>query len=452
MSPALRPPPEAAERRALHAELHARPAPRIRLPALLIYVAVRHERHRLEDELAHLLALPGSAAQALSLADLGAQFLRRRLVLPDLVGHLRWERHSEYTRYTLTLPLPAPGEPDGAEPALPQALCDWVAAIPGQTLVALQLIMQALPAPLEASPEQPGAPAAAQALAQRWLGPGPLMGSRLGSSGHSLIYSDLCLRENGFERLLLLSDASHHELRQGRAAQRLLEFQTYRSLALLGLPVAKQLGPELSACERELAQLTEALQRDPQGEQQQQLDTLIALAARVEHMTAQHGYRFAATQAYYGIVQQRLEELGESSLQGAQTLGGFTLRRLVPAMATVQSTAARLESLSQRIERCSALLRTRVEIAAEAQQQRLLSQLTRGQTLQLNLQTTVEGLSIAAISYYVVSLLVYGLKALKTAGLPLNPEIATGALIPVVLWAVWRGTRRIHARFAHPPE
>ncbi len=124
-------------------------------------------------------------------------------------------------------------------------------------------------------------------------------------------------------------------------------------------------------------------------------------------------------------------------------------RRLSPAIATVAATSARLASLSQRTERASALLRTRVDIATEAQNQQLLAKLTRGQDLQLQLQSTVEGLSIAAISYYVVSLLLYGVKALKSAGLPLNPEITTGALIPLVLWGVWKATQRVHARLNH---
>jgi uncharacterized membrane-anchored protein len=112
----------------------------------------------------------------------------------------------------------------------------------------------------------------------------------------------------------------------------------------------------------------------------------------------------------------------------------------------VAATAQRLASISQRVERASALLRTRVDIAAEAQNQQLLAKLTRGQELQLRLQSTVEGLSIAAISYYVVSLLLYGAKAAKSAGVPINAELTAGALIPLVLWAVWRTTRRIHSR------
>jgi uncharacterized membrane-anchored protein len=112
----------------------------------------------------------------------------------------------------------------------------------------------------------------------------------------------------------------------------------------------------------------------------------------------------------------------------------------------VAATAQRLESLSERVARTSALLRTRVDIATAVQNQQLLEKLTRGQALQLRLQSTVEGLSIAAISYYVISLLLYGAKALKSAGIPLNPEIAVGALIPVVLWAVWRISHRIQEK------
>ena len=70
--------------------------------------------------------------------------------------------------------------------------------------------------------------------------------------------------------------------------------------------------------------------------------------------------------------------------------------------------------------------------------------------LQLRLQSTVEGLSIAAISYYVVSLLLYGAKAMKSAGVPIQPELTAGALIPLVLWGVWKTTRRIHEKLHAP--
>lgn len=122
-------------------------------------------------------------------------------------------------------------------------------------------------------------------------------------------------------------------------------------------------------------------------------------------------------------------------------------RRLSPAISTVEATAQRLSYLSARVSRTSSLLRTRVDILAETQNQQLLEKLTRGQELQLRLQSTVEGLSIAAISYYVISLLLYITKAGAAAGLPIHPELATGLMIPAVLWVVWRTTRRIHEKF-----
>ena len=180
---------------------------------------------------------------------------------------------------------------------------------------------------------------------------------------------------------------------------------------------------------------------------QELLDTLIALAARIERATVEHAYRFAATQAYSKLVTQRITELREQALPGTQTIGQFMQRRLTPAIATVEATSQRMSYLSARIARASALLRTRVDIQTETQNQQLLEKLTRGQELQLRLQSTVEGLSIAAISYYVISLLLYVTKAGKAAGLPIHPELITGVLVPVVIWVVWRATRRIHDKF-----
>jgi uncharacterized membrane-anchored protein len=283
--------------------------------------------------------------------------------------------------------------------------------------------------------------------AQQWLGEGTLIGSRMGNTAeglsHSCLLSHLRIGSDGFERLLVLASPQTTEGRAGRISQRVLELETYRLMALRGLPVAKQLSTVLAQAESQLADITARLEGQ-QGGDQALLDDLVALAARVERATAEHGYRFSATRAYDAVVRERIAELRERPLHGTQTVGEFMQRRLSPAMATVEATAKRLAALSERVARTSALLRTRVDIATEAQNQQLLEKLTRGQDLQLRLQSTVEGLSIAAISYYVVSLVLYGAKALNKLGLPLNPELAAGLSIPVVLWGVWKTVQRIH--------
>ena len=416
----------------LHDEVHARPAARVHLPALIIYVAVLNEGVSRDLEWQHLRNLPGQADLALS--DLDGNFLRMRF---DGFS-LKWERHTEFTRYSIVQHLPLGSGLGSVAPAsLAEPMVDalWLRSIPGKTIAAIQLAM----VESELDPLQP-----LMQRAMEWFGGRSVVGSQLGH-GHSWAVTQFRIGKDGFERMLVLASPGTTETRLGRISQRLLELETYRLMALRGLPAAKNLAPMLSAAERELADITAQLENKTTTDQEL-LDTLVSLAARVERATAQNMYRFSATDAYHNLVKQRITELREKAIPGTQTIGEFMQRRLSPAMATVSATAQRLASLSDRITRTSALLRTRVDIATETQNQQLLEKLTKGQALQLRLQSTVEGLSIAAISYYVISLLLYGAKALKSAGVPINPEMAAGLLVPVVLWSVWRTTKRIHEK------
>lgn len=432
-------PAEDPRRRVLHDEVHARPPARIRMPALVVYVAVVHDGVDRAQELAHLRRLPGQ--DGLTEADLHGNF--RRLRCPPGFT-VKWERHTEFTRYSLVQPLPPAVGLDASEPELLPHLMvspEWLAGIPGRTICAIKLAMVT---------GDLSEPAAVLARARHWFGDQPVVASLLGQQGHSMVVTDFRLRPSGFERMLVVAPPGTSETRAGRVSARLLEFETYRMMALLGLPVAKALGGPLADAERRLARLTADMEAKASSDQVL-LDDLVGLAAGIERAIAENGYRFAATRAYDRIVSQRIAELRERAIPGTQTISEFMQRRLAPAIATVASTEQRLVALSERIARTSALLRTQVDIAREEQNRQLLEKLTRGQELQLQLQTTVEGLSIAAISYYVISLVLYGAKALKSAGLPLHPELTAGALMPVVLWGVWRMTRRIHARLRGQP-
>jgi uncharacterized membrane-anchored protein len=425
-------PPDDPQRLELHDEVHARPPARVRLPALVVYVAVLHDSVSRSAQAEHLRRLPGQ--EGLKDEDLAANFLR--LSGPDF--SLKWERHTEFTRYSLMQPLPDAALLPACEPELLGALklpAEWLRGIPGRTLVAIKLAM------LTADLDDP--PSALEA-ARHWFGDRSIVASLMGH-GHSLAVTDFRLRDTGFSRMLVLAPPGTTDTRAGRIAQRLLEIETYRLLALRGLPLAKLLGPRLSLAEEALADITARLEAK-QDDDESLLDRLVSLAASVERATAEHMYRFSATEAYATLVAQRIAELRERPVPGTQTIGEFMQRRLSPAIATVAATGQRLVSLSQRIERAGALLRTRVDIETESQNQLLLAKLTRGQEMQLRLQSTVEGLSIAAISYYVVSLLYYLAKAAKEVGLPIRPELAVGLSIPFVLLGVAWLTRRIHRR------
>ena len=173
------------------------------------------------------------------------------------------------------------------------------------------------------------------------------------------------------------------------------------------------------------------------------LDRLTRLEAEIENRQSETRYRFSAADAYHELVQRRIEELREQRIQGLQTFREFTERRLAPAMNTCRSVAARQESLSQRVSRATRLLSTRVDLTRERQNQVLLESMDRRARLQLRLQSTVEGLSVAAVTYYVVGLIGHAAEA-HAGGRPARePGPGDGAEHPLVAVAAAFGLHRI---------
>lgn len=121
-------------------------------------------------------------------------------------------------------------------------------------------------------------------------------------------------------------------------------------------------------------------------------------------------------------------------------------RRLAPAMATCASASERLRNLSERVAQASGLLSTRVEIAREKQNQALLASMDRRARLQLRLQETVEGLSVAAITYYGAGLVGYVASGVHAAGIPVEHDIAVAAAIPVIAMLVALALRRVRRK------
>ena len=186
-------PPDDLLRTTLHNEVHARPPARIRLPALVVYVAVLNEHASREQECEHLRRLPGQ--QALALESLNGSFLHLRFE-----GYnVKWERHTEFTRYVIVQPLPDTALLGASEPDLMSALMidpDWLRAIPGRTVAAVQLAM--VPGDLSDA-------AALMRQAQTWFGGGGLVASQLGQ-GHSWAVSKFQIGADGFERMMAVSN------------------------------------------------------------------------------------------------------------------------------------------------------------------------------------------------------------------------------------------------------
>lgn len=420
-------PPDHPHRRELNDEVHARPPAALRPPLRISYLAV-----------------PCSAAERELSWHKVVELAERHGVEPPQAGtnhwsaalgelRLRWERHTEFVRYTFL--LPGVEQQPFERPALDAVPADWLAGLPGRPLVAVHAAL------VEAPPTTPDI----DLLSRAWFGGNVLIGGEVGG-GAAVVLTDLRLHQ-GFTRLWL-ADRSLTPRQAGRMLQRLLEIETYRMLALLALPVARELGPFLSTSEREIAQITETMADAGEAQEPELLDRLTRLAAAIEHRVSEHAYRFSAATAYYELVQRRIKELRETAIPGMQTFAEFTERRLVPAMNTCRSVWERQEALSRRVGRATQLLSTRVDITHERQNQALLESMNRRAQLQLRLQETVEGLSIAAVTYYIVGLVGYGAKGLQSLGLKLETGLVTAVSIPVVAGLVALGVRRVRRAVA----
>ncbi|MES2936300.1 MAG: DUF3422 domain-containing protein [Pseudomonadota bacterium] len=415
------------QRVALHNEIHARPPEAMHAPLAISHVVMVCDAAGREASRAHLAALLRD--HHLPLPDAQSTHLRMD------VGafRLRWELHTEFVSWSFSRAFEAAGfgerEPPTAADAVPR---DWLAGLPGECLAALHL--WTLPAR--------GSDGAA--LVRHVLHEDTLVGSTV-ADGMGEVYTDFALHPDGFSRMVLLA-GSMAPRRLGRLVQQLLEIDAYRMAALLGLPAARDASELLGHAERELASLAESIRLAGRDEEPQLLDRLTRLAGQVEsHYAATHS-RFSASAAYFELVDRRIADIGESRVAGLQTLGEFIARRISPARATCAWSVRRQDALSQRVSRISNLLRTRVEIEQQQSSKDLLAAMNTRQGLQLRLQATVEGLSVAAITYYIVGLVSYLAKGAHAIGWPWSPESTAACAIPVVALGVWWSLRSLHHR------
>ena len=402
-------------------ELHARPYAPLSAPERGSHVAVLMEESASTAPADHLADLcrrygapvPGPGAKFYS-QDLGP-------------FRIRWEQHTEFFTYTFVR-RGIFREPF-TSPTLDLVPADWLAAMPGEALAAVHFALEARTAS-DHTPEE---------LALLFGG-NPVFGARV-AGGAARAWTDLRTHDDGFSRLLI-RDQSLSKLQGGRLVQRLLEINAYRLLSLLSLPLARDASPELHRMDRQLGDIAGRLAGAESGIERSLLEELSALAAELERMIALTSYRFSATRAYFDIVQARLRDIREQRIQGLQTFSEFLDRRLVPAVNYCYSTRDRLQQVSERMSRMGSLLRARVEVQIEEQNRDLLASMDRRAKQQFRLQRLVEGLSVVAVTYYLMGLVMYAVHGIAAAGVTMDTALVAGAALPAVLALAWMALRR----------
>lgn len=416
------------QRAALANELHARPFPPLEVPCHAVYLALQQPsdaaaRDRSLDR-AHLLAL-------LDRFDAPHPEPGAKHYFGALGTHrIKWECHTEFVTYTIFTPGLAedPFDPRAFE-VLP---ADWLAQSPGARITSAHIRIEML--------DEGDTDATLMDKANAWFVQESLAMSRVLDDA-AIMAGDFRIDAGGHMRFAVFGRPDAGSRRIGRIVQRLTEIETYKAMSMLGFHRAHDLLPAIGALDRQLTRLVEDMTNSDHPPDAV-LERLLRAASELENLRAKAAFRFGATAAYEAIVLDRIAVMREQRFVGRQTFAEFMTRRFDPAMRTVKSTEVRLADLAGRAGRAGNLLRTRVDVERQTQNQALLARMDGRAELQLRLQRTVEGLSVVAISYYAVNLAAY-LFYPVTEALDISKGLATALLTPAVVGVVWLMIRRI---------
>lgn len=341
-----------------------------------------------------------------------------------------WECHTEFATYTFIRQRdPSNDGEDFAE--LPP---EWLAELPAAILRGTQIRFLSVE---DADPD----------ALLRDFHPGDLVSCNV-FDGAATIWADFRMHPCGFGKLVI----KDRHLSGGdatRLVQWLQELGNYRKMALLGLPLAQELSERLKRLERDFAELVNAIALPDRQTDAELFHALSSLSAELNRLEADASFRMSATMAYAQIVFDRLGSLRESRIAGHPTLSEFTERRFMPAIRTCQSFMSRVQQASRRVDSAGGLMRTSIDVVLRGQTRDLLASMDHRSNLQLRLQQAVEGLSVAAITYYVAALLHYELEAVHPMMPGLDPAAALAVAIPLIFLAILRVVRSKKASY-HP--
>lgn len=419
---------EAFESRAeILGELHARPFEKVTVPRRVFLMAflTTKDDAQIDRENIKQLALTHGMAPPAETANFHSLTIGK--------WNFRWEQHNEFTSYRWDIEDSEGDDFRGDDGA--RLLSELDFNPPGKLIVATQLKVTKDIHPVSDYEEI--------------FNPNSLCMINT-DRGKSRVITDFQVDTMGFTRFII-EDHGMSQFRAGALVQRVLEVETYRTLALLGLPVAKKALPVVNATQDGLAELTAEIAAAETIEHNHKLlHKLTDLAAKLEAQAAATSFRFGASVAYNDIIMSRLQAMHEAPVDGARRFSSFFRRRLSPAISTCSMVEQRQTALSRKLMRTAELLRTRIQFELEQQNRDLLESMNKRARLQLRLQQTVEGLSVAAVSYYIVGLIKYMTEGLYKSGLTfgISPTLLTAVSVPFVIFAMWMVTRQIHKKFA----
>jgi uncharacterized membrane-anchored protein len=412
--------------RELHAELLARPFPVVSGQVMVSHRAILFTPGEAAAHRAAVSALADFPEVVATPEEQGFQLLRLGSV------ELRIERHTEFSTFSIFAPQNGVPFAESAMDLLPEG---WLEVIPGRILAAVEIASELVPV-------GDAGTAVTMERVLEYFDQERLVGGWVVERVAS-VWSHFRPDDHGATRFLV----QIHRLtsgRYGRLLQRLVEIENYRLAAMLGLPLARELLPQVEELEARHVSLVERIGVMDDGDERALLGDLTNLSLATERLQARCGSRFSLTESYARILSARVRELGEEQVPGYQTLGEFFDRRLAQAWHTCERAEAGLAALSARLQSTTGLLRTRVDVNLQSQNHLLLASVDRRAAAQLKLQHSVEGLSVVVLTYYLANLIKIALEGTKATGAHFDSSLVVTLLLPFLAYGVWRVVR--HAR------
>ena len=302
-------------------ELNARPFPRFALPTAIFRLCLSGEEA--------FDGLRDALRDTLSDIDWDADAQRRLIRARQNGVQFNIERHTEFVSLTI---IDEKAENGSAAQHLPP---DWLDKNRGEVVVAVDC----------------------QCSIRGTARDGWTCASRL-ENGLADGFFDFKVAEDGHTKIAL-DFAPDCDVRDvGRIALQVVEIETYRSFAAIGLNRARAAQAQLSdVAARVPTSISAAGSADSE-----RFDLLSQLTGELEEIWRRTSFRFAACTAYWDLVTARLASLQEQAFDSRITIGGFLERRLQPAIATYQSTERRRHDLAEQIAAMTGLLQTRIEL------------------------------------------------------------------------------------------
>ncbi len=386
-------------------ELNARPFPRFSLPTAIFRLCLSGD-----EAFDGLRALLEGMLPDLDW-DGGGRLMRTRL--GDVQFNI--ERHTEFISLTL---IDEKAEQGSAAQHLPE---DWASKTRGEIVVAVDCQCSI-----------------SGAARDGWTCASTL------DNGLADVFFDFKVAEDGHTKIALDFAADTDVRDIGRIALQVMEIETYRSFAAIGLPLARAAQAQMTEIAARVPTAAESM-GDANGAaaESARFSVLSGLTGELEDVWRRTSFRFAACSAYWDLVTARLAQLNEKAFDNRITVGGFLERRLQPAIATYNATERRRHDLVEQIAAMTGLLQTRIELDMQQQNADLLTSLNHAAERQLRLQHTVEGVSTVAISYYLVNLLDAPAAYLIAAMPWLDPLVVRMALVAIAVPVVWLLIRRL---------